>query len=607
MKKYNSNKYYRYINDIQEYGIRNPEWFWSDLPKAREAREWLYNNNANDIIEEIYKYTPDTIKSTINPKKLPTETKIEKVKNNIYKGQKKFIDTAGAISLTTAPLIPLGGALISSPIATLLGIAGGVAGGKLTDNFINKRSNGKYNTFGEYIRKGENKGETLNTLTEFLNPGAIIGGTIGGVGGRFLDTNWSPALNFNPDSGYRIIDKKGFDSVKNTKKITSGPSSTFAHFTLGKPFVKVRNGDYLIETKIDPKFHFGRYDKHLSDDNLIFTDTNLSIGEGVTPVVTERNVPINLDVGKTNIYKKIPLGYWKKNIKGSGNTGEATYGNIKFIRNTGDLFKVEGDKVILSPDENILTNLTYDQSFRLHKNYRTRSGEDYIIISPKAFVGKKFGSIEPMDSFTFNEPIDKKYITFLSGNRNKLKTVKNLGIKTIHNKKLVSKYGEIMAQEEQVPDNGIVLTKRDFGHQDGVADYDKLANQIIKDTFGEVDFPSVKALENATGLSSGVTTNFKKFIDWNVFKQKAKFATIDNAKDIKFKYPNGREINGFSLKGEIDPTFKVDYSNIFYDPSTHAENNLLGISKPKITDLETTPWLKTRLNFKSFPLLGTIK
>ena len=61
-KIYKHNDYYGYINKIQEKAISNPEWFWSDAEDASKARQWLHDNNAGAIVDEIYDNTPDDIK-----------------------------------------------------------------------------------------------------------------------------------------------------------------------------------------------------------------------------------------------------------------------------------------------------------------------------------------------------------------------------------------------------------------------------------------------------------------------------------------------------------------------------------------------------------------
>lgn len=98
---YKHNDYYGYINKINEQAIKNPKWFWSDDPKASEARQWLYNNGASSIVDNIFENTPDEIKKTINPKYLPKKSGDE------YQ-TKRMIDSMNAAKDTVSKgLLPM--------------------------------------------------------------------------------------------------------------------------------------------------------------------------------------------------------------------------------------------------------------------------------------------------------------------------------------------------------------------------------------------------------------------------------------------------------------------------------------------------------------------
>ncbi len=601
--KYKHNDYYGHINRIQEYAIQHPEWFWSNDAKAH--RQWLYDNGASSIIDTIYEETPDNLKPK-DFRKLPDSIRTQKLKDKIYKGQKDFIDTSGSVFLQTAPIVAAAPALVASPFATIGGFVGGALGGLGIDKIIQKKSN--YDTFGEFVRQNKNWGETKSTLAEFLNPGAILGGAAGSLSGRVLDVHWRPFMDYDESSAYRIVDKKGFESVKHSGEVTSGPSSNYPHFTKGKSYGSIHNDEFLIETKTNPNFHLGRFDTH-GVKSEYFTANDIKVGDKVTPVITKQNIPINLDASQVNIYKKTPLGFWLKNVKSKGNIGRTNYGNLMFIRNVGEIPEIVDGKVLLSPKDNIFTNMTYDQSFITHKNYRIRPGEDYLIIDPIAFENKKFKSIEPMDSFIKNEPIDKKYIKILSGNPEKLNQAKNMGYEVISDPKLIQKFLKIKSTENTNVDR-INLNKKGFGYLDGVEEYDKLANEIIKQKFGEVDYSSVKALENVTGLKSGVhPDNFDVIYDFDQFAKKVNTTPMSELKDIKFSYPNGRSINPFQLKNEVSPE-KIMSRKLGYDPTTHAEIEILGeeFAHPTKQMLLSNPRLRNKIeSVKSYPILNVIK
>ena len=199
--KYKHNDYYGYINKIQEQAIKNPQWFWSNDSKATEARQWLYNNGASKIVDEIYENTPDSIKKNIDSKKLSKhisdDIKTGQIKKDIYDGQKKFLDTAVAIGATTLPLIAVAPTVVTSPGTIVGGLVGGALGAEGTNAAVRKLSNGKYSNWGDFASKGKYHGETLNTLIDFTNPGAIIGGGLGTKTGHSLYSNLSNRYTFN--------------------------------------------------------------------------------------------------------------------------------------------------------------------------------------------------------------------------------------------------------------------------------------------------------------------------------------------------------------------------------------------------------------------------
>lgn len=73
-------------------------------------------------------------------KKLSTNIKTDKIKQDIYDGQKKFLDAAGSVSLQTVPLVAAAPALIVGGALT------GAAGGLGTNLLVSELSNNKYKT-----------------------------------------------------------------------------------------------------------------------------------------------------------------------------------------------------------------------------------------------------------------------------------------------------------------------------------------------------------------------------------------------------------------------------------------------------------------------------
>lgn len=180
-KTYKHNDYYGYINKIQEKAISNPQWFWSDAEDASQARQWLYDNGASAVVDNIYENTPENIQKNISYKKLSNASGTKKMTSDIHSAQKNFMDTAGAVGLQSMAPVGLAVGLTVAPEVTIPALIGGAGGMKATDYAINKLSNDKYNTWGEFIRGDKDLGQTGNLLAEFTNPGGWIGGGMTGA------------------------------------------------------------------------------------------------------------------------------------------------------------------------------------------------------------------------------------------------------------------------------------------------------------------------------------------------------------------------------------------------------------------------------------------
>lgn len=178
-KIYKHNDYYGYINKIQAQATANPEWFWSDSADASEARQWLYDNGAGAVVDEIYRNTPAEIQKTISSRKLSRKVSDERgtqqLVSDIHSAQKNFMDTAGAIGLQSAATTALAVPLVANPIGTAIGIGSGLLLGKDVDLVTEMLSDGKYADFAHFIRNNKDWGQTGNTLSEFLNPGFLLG------------------------------------------------------------------------------------------------------------------------------------------------------------------------------------------------------------------------------------------------------------------------------------------------------------------------------------------------------------------------------------------------------------------------------------------------
>lgn len=439
---------------------------------------------------------------------------------------------------------------------------------------ISYATDGKKETFGDLFFD-KNEHPFLNVGMEFLNPiNFIVPGVDAGAalsqGKRGLFSNSSRFVRRIPkdeNSAYRLVLGKGaIDDAMNTGVFRSFRYE-YPHFRKGSPYKGIsKNDEFIIRTPINNDF--GRYDAHISNAEDLFSGNNLAVGESVTPAID--GVPIFKTTKGSVYYRKVPFGYIETPFIGSGFSNKSNYGNIKFIRNVSDVPEIKNGKVMLSPENNALTNMTYDQSFRTHRNYSTRPGGTYMIIDPEAFSGKNMLSIEPMDTFLKNEPIDKKFITIISGDENVIKKAESMGYKTATSNKLKSIYKNAVSETTEKQQR-INLGKSGVQNSSLSNEYDDAINELIRKKYGSPTTFSTKALENSSGLNAGVSgdVNFNEYA-LKDFYDGLKTLPMSEVGNHTFTYPNGRTINAFSKnKGT------ANYVNLFYDPFTESEYNLL--------------------------------
>ena len=248
-KTYKHNDYYGYINKIQEKAISNPQWFWSDASDASEARQWLYDNGAESVVDNIYDNTPENIQNTISYKKVSNTSGVKKMTSGIHSAQKNFMDTAGALGLqgaaTTALVVPL----VANPIGTLSGIGYGLATKYLTDSTINNFSKGKYSDFAHLLRNNKDWGQTGNTISEFLHPAMIAGAGAGKAVGENLPIaqklstpieRWTPKMREEFGQFWR----KGLDAIQKWNNTKQNYKQRLDGFRYVDPEIEVTNAPY---------------------------------------------------------------------------------------------------------------------------------------------------------------------------------------------------------------------------------------------------------------------------------------------------------------------------------------------------------------------------
>lgn len=197
-KVYKPNDYYGYINKIQSKALSNPEWFWSDSADATEVRQWLHDNNAEAIIDEIYDNTPESIRARIPYRKLTTN-KAQEVYNQGIRDTSneasKYV--AGALAASAAlpytiSAFPTIASEVASTAKFLATPAGKAAASKIFSDMAISTAVGEtvnesarlsgYNGFGDFASQSvgispKAKGyKYVSGAADFLNPGYFIGG-----------------------------------------------------------------------------------------------------------------------------------------------------------------------------------------------------------------------------------------------------------------------------------------------------------------------------------------------------------------------------------------------------------------------------------------------
>lgn len=162
------------------------------IPKKQKGGSLLKENNSLDPIYEggmipaavsSYKYTMkdyDNLASKKNLNQVPSVLQSgvmkAKVRGAINKGVKDVL--LPTIGVAAAPIIsaPIISSAIASPSAFIGGIIGGASGQVATDKIVQKASKNKYSGWGDMVSK---KTSIPPIVSEFTNPGALVGGFIG--------------------------------------------------------------------------------------------------------------------------------------------------------------------------------------------------------------------------------------------------------------------------------------------------------------------------------------------------------------------------------------------------------------------------------------------
>lgn len=334
----------------------------------------------------------------------------------------------------------------------------------------------------------------------------------------------------------------------------------------------------------DSYYMKGIYDNKADDQNVII---KFIYNEGETPYM-------GLTSKSSTLTEAERLGI----PKGDRNNNKR-YGNIKFIRNIGlhnqpnYMPYISDGKIKLSPDENLLVNLTTDLPFRTHQKYAYRPGGEIMIIDPKAFRGQTFLSLDPSDSMVLNKDlvVDPKHVQIITGNKDIAKTLSQSGITTHTSPKLQIEYKKAMQANPQTQIGKIRLDKKKFG--DTPNEYTKAVDDFITKYIGRPDLGDYQKLQQTTNINPHVT-EFNDQI--NQLQQLLKLNTtkLKEASDLEdinlFTFPDKTSFTYYDVAAPstLNKTIGTPYKNVFYNPFSSIEDDLmhsLGIGQhPKYSD-----------------------
>ena len=173
--------------------------FWSSNNSA--LREEL-QASAPGILETIYDNTPESIRASIGRDKLTTSQKVAINQNGIRNATERVAPIIPAVAASPMLL----GSAVATPVATLLGVAGGVEGARIGGNTGERwgqaagRSNENYG-YTQYGLTG-NPESVVNPNAEYAygRTGRGIGTAVGGIAGA--TAGYELGIHANPKLPY---------------------------------------------------------------------------------------------------------------------------------------------------------------------------------------------------------------------------------------------------------------------------------------------------------------------------------------------------------------------------------------------------------------------
>lgn len=251
--------------------------------------------------------------------------------------------------------------------------------------------------------------------------------------------------------------------------------------------------------------------------------------------------------------------------------------------------RVKNDALDFTDDGNAIlnggrfrhTNFSYDRIVAPHSSGSWDKAQQTLLINPREFVkNNKFGSIEPSDMFTLQDPaeglvVPPSDIINITANPTSTRLSTQHGIQTFSSTPLrQQELAALKADHQEYLDNFGKRFELARNSRNGVnRDYWYAVFDIQK-KFGRPKVKDIRLLEQTTGLKSGIssTADIPRF---RAIKQSDLNNVLpDEMEDYVNNLPvfnNGRRFNW--RKWNDYEGVQYPYKNFFYDPATHAEDN----------------------------------
>ena len=251
--------------------------------------------------------------------------------------------------------------------------------------------------------------------------------------------------------------------------------------------------------------------------------------------------------------------------------------------------RVKNDALDFTDDGNVIlnggrfrhTNFSYDRIVAPHSSGSWDKAQQTLLINPREFVkNNKFGSIEPSDMFTLQDPteglvVSPSDIINITANPTSTRLSTQHGIQTFSSTPLrKQELAALKADHQEYLDNFGKRFKLAKNSRNGVNRNYWDAVFDIQKKFGRPKVKDVRLLEQTTGLKSGIssTRDIPRFRD--IKQSDLNNVLPDEMEDYVNNLPvfnNGRRFNW--RKWDDYEGVQYPYKNFFYDPATHAEDN----------------------------------